>query len=84
MLLEGKQRVVGWLGTLGLVASLLATAGCSPGTKTGTTSTPEEDKYYQNPIKEPPPEAGQIGGPPQGNTGAAPPAGGAPNTGSGS
>lgn len=43
-------------------------AGCSGG-GTMTSATPDEQKHYANPIKEPPPEAGNFGGPPSDSKG---------------
>lgn len=49
------------------VGCILTLAGCQGGAQ--TTATPEEQARFENPVLEPPPEAGNITGPPPGATG---------------
>ncbi|MDX2066607.1 MAG: hypothetical protein SFX74_12780, partial [Fimbriimonadaceae bacterium] len=58
---------------LAIIAGL---GGCTNDTQ--TSATKEEQSRWQNPVKEPPPEAGNMGGPPKGGTAGGPPLGAPP------
>lgn len=49
------------------VGLMMTLAGCQGGAQ--TTATPEEQERFENPVLEPPAEAGNISGPPPGATG---------------